>query len=171
MRFWQSCAETKSRLSDGRTSPIQQVRGKFQQSADLARPVIHGEVRHLVQAHDHLRVLAVRQLDHRSVFGQTGTKNTHICVSPYIYNTHTTSEALTSIPPAGHQQLVLAEGKSDLKPLQQCEELRHVALGETFCLVQELLHQRALDDAFGRLPEPAALQGQFLHTEHSQANL
>lgn len=36
--------------------------------------------------------------------------------------------------PAGYQQLVLAEGQRDLKLLQQFEELRQVALGETFGL-------------------------------------
>lgn len=75
------------------------------------------------------------------------------------------------VPPAGHQQLVLAEGKSDLKLLQQFEELRHVALGEAFGLRQELLHQRALDDAFGGLPEPAALQGQLLQENTSDQHL
>lgn len=108
----------------------------------------------------------MRQLDHWSVFGQTGTKKTYICVVSTFKNTQQTLEAATVSPPAGHQQLVLGEGKGDLKLLQQLEELRHVALGETFSLRQELFHQRALDEAFGRLPEPAALQGQFLQREH-----
>lgn len=42
--------------------------------------------------------------------------------------------------PAGHQQLVLAEGQRDLKLLQQLEELRQVALGETLGLRQRLFH-------------------------------
>lgn len=42
--------------------------------------------------------------------------------------------------PAGYEQLVVAEGQSDLKLLQQLEELRQVALGETFSLKQKLFH-------------------------------
>lgn len=65
---------------------------------------------------------------------------------------------------AGHKQLVLSERQSDLELLQQFEELRQVALWETFGLKQELFHHGALDDSFGMLPgAPTALQRQLLH--------
>lgn len=112
----------------------------------------------------------MRQLDHRSVFGQTAQKKKNIFMYCFL-TTQETFEAASLIPPAGHQQLVLAEGKSDLELLQQLEELRHVTRGETFGVRQELLHQRALDDAFGRLPKAAALQGQFLHGEQVRLRL
>lgn len=71
---------TYSRRSDciysliQRTCSTEQVGRNLQQVANLARPVIHGEVWHLVQTHNHLRVLTVRQLDHRPVLGQTGKR-------------------------------------------------------------------------------------------------
>lgn len=67
--------------------------------------------------------------------------------------------------PAGYQQLVLAKGQSDLKLLQQFEELRQVALGETFGLKQKLLHHRALNNSFRVLPNTTALYRQFLHRD------
>lgn len=58
--------------------------------------------------------------------------------------------------------MILAEGQSDLKLLQQLEELRQVAPGETLGLGQELFDLRTLYDSFGGLKEAAALQGQLL---------
>lgn len=58
---------------------------------------------------------------------------------------------------AGYQQLVFSERQRDLELLQQFEELRQVALWETFGLIQKLFHQRALNNSFRMFPEATAL--------------
>jgi len=59
--------------------------------------------------------------------------------------------------PAGHQQLVLAEGKSNLKLLQKFEELHQVALWEAIGFKHKLFHGGALNNSFGLLPDATAL--------------
>ena len=61
-------------LSNSLTSATQHEGGDLQESVDLPGPVAHGEIRHLIDPHDHLRVLTVREVNHWSVIRQTTQK-------------------------------------------------------------------------------------------------